>query len=198
MSNNFPVALVQKSIDNQLSRLSVPGLVRCTVPKKQVFASVPYLSPTANREIKTTLRKLSVEYFPQIDLKLIFKNEFSVQSFFRFKDRVPVLLRSNIVYKFNCGQCTATYYGETRRHLKTRVAEHRGLSARTGQPLSQPPHSSIRDHAVTAGHDIKPSDFSIAFSTSRQNLHVSESILIHANRPSLNNMESSAPLHILS
>ena len=40
---------------------------------------------------------------------------------FRFKDKVPLCLRSNIVYKFACGGCNTTYYGEICRHYKVRV-----------------------------------------------------------------------------
>ena len=104
---------------------------------------------------------------------------------------------SNIVYKFSCGQCTATYYGETTRHLRTRIAEHRGLSARTGQPVTRPLHSSIRDHALASGHDINTDDFQVVFATNTVKLRIAESIIIHENRPNLNNMESSAPLKIL-
>ena len=165
--------------------------------KKDFYTVLPYISPTANKDIKKSLSKLIGDYFPQLNFKLIFKNDYCVESFFRFKDRVPTPMLSNVVYKYSCGQCTATYYGETTRHLKTRIAEHRGLSARTGQPLSRPPYSSIRDHSVTTGHELKTDSFTVAFTTNSINLRVSESILIHANRPSLNNTEASVPLNVL-
>ena len=72
----------------------------------------------------------------------------------------------------------------------------RGPSHRTGIPLTSPPHSSIRDHAFLTGHDINTDDFKVIFSTNSQNLRTSESILINKFKPSLNNMESSIPLHI--
>ena len=90
------------------------------------------------------------------------------------------------------------YIGETSRHLSTRIAEHRGLSSRTGMPVSKPLNSSIRDHAMSSNHDISSSNFSVIFSCSEFNLRVSESILISKNNPSLNNTESSAPLNVLT
>ena len=128
---------------------------------------------------------------------MIFKNDFTVGGFFNFKDRVPVTLQSNVVYSYTCEQCSAQYYGETTRHLKTRVAEHRGLSARTGNPLSNPSFSSIRDHALSTGHDIETSNFNILYKTHVNNLKVSESVLIHKDKPSLNNADCSVPLNIL-
>ena len=101
------------------------------------------------------------------------------------------------MYKFSCAQCSATYYDETSRHMSTRIAEHKGLSARTGKPVTNPLNSSIRDHALETGHEINNSNFSIVFSTKSQNLRVSESLLINKNSPPLNNTESSVPLNIL-
>ena len=106
------------------------------------------------------------------------------------------LLVNNIVYSFNCGQCSAQYYGETSRHLKTRIYEHRGISARTGKAFLNPSNSKIRDHALATGHDINSDCFKIIFKTNSYNLKTSESILIHKNKPSLNAMDSSIPLKI--
>lgn len=39
---------------------------------------------------------------------------------FPFKDLVPAQICFSVVYKFACGSCHATYYGETSRHLKSK------------------------------------------------------------------------------
>ena len=48
----------------------------------------------------------------------------------------------------------------------TRTAEHRGISCRTGRPLTAPPHSAIRLHCEQV-HDVpvKADNFSIIDST---------------------------------
>ena len=107
-------------------------------------------------------------------------------------------MRSNEAYKYSCAHCDATYYGETTRHLSTRIAEHRGLSVRTGMPVLNPLNSSIRDHAIFSNHDISTNRFSIVFSYNSYNLRTSESIIISQNSPSLNNTESSVPLNVLT
>lgn len=46
-----------------------------------------------------------------------------------FKDRIPLALRSNVVYKFTCDACNAFcihiyYIGSTKRHLGAKAREH--------------------------------------------------------------------------
>ena len=131
------------------------------------------------------------KFYPQIHLNLIFKNNFSIESLFQYKDKIPTSLLSNVVYKYTCEQCTATYYGETTRHLCTRIAEHKGLSSRTGKPLTYPPFSSIRDHCLLYGHGLETKNFSIIHKCENSyDTKVSESILINKDKPTLNTMES--------
>ena len=40
--------------------------------------------------------------------------------------------RSNVVYLYNCNQSPDSYYDETSRHIRTRIAEHREHSYPTG------------------------------------------------------------------
>ena len=89
-----------------------------------------------------------------------------LSSFFRFKDRIPLGLRSRVVYKFKCQCCDVLYFGETIRHLYTRISEHMGISACTGKPLSKPSFSNILSHHQSSGHPIDPDDFSILTSCS--------------------------------
>ena len=129
-------------------------------------------------------------------MKIIFENNYSVGSFFRYKDLMPDSVRSNIVYQYKCAQCDATYIGETTRHFSTRVAEHRGVSSRTGRLLLNSPNSNIYSHYLSSGHDIQPSDFEI-LCTGGVGLKISESLVIHKSKPSLNDMSSSFPLKIV-
>ena len=195
--NGFPLHTIEKNINSKLNSISKSEPIVQTSEKKPLFVVIPYLSNISNKTISNEVLEIVKRFYPQIDLKIVFKNSFSVANFFKTKDRVSVLLRSNLVYKYSCGQCNATYYGETTRHLKTRIAEHKGLSSRTGLPLSNPSHSSIRDHALETGHDIINTNFNIIFQSSPCDTKTSESILIHKYKPSLNNKDSSVKLSIL-
>ena len=196
--NSFPVHFTEKIINQKLSSLRNISQVTFDVPKKIMFISLPYISDLSNKNIRSELTKLLARFYPQIQFRFVFKNTLSIQNFFHFKDRVPCGLQSCVVYKFSCGQCSSTYIGETTRHLLARIADHKGISIRTGQPFTTPSNSSIRDHALKAGHDINIDDFKICHMTDKTSLKISESILIHKFNPDLNNKDSSTKLNILS
>ena len=40
------------------------------------------------------------------------------------KDKIPDLLRNNLVYEFICPGCNMSYIGKTERNLATRLSEH--------------------------------------------------------------------------
>ena len=103
-----------------------------------MYASFSYISLNANRKIETDIRVLIQRFYPHLNVRFSFKNSFNIASFFNFKDQLPFSVRSNVVYTYQCDRCPAVYCGETARHLKTRIAEHRGISARTGLPFKNP------------------------------------------------------------
>ena len=112
--------------------------------------------------------------------------------------RIKSLVSSNIIYKYSRGQCQSIYIGETKRHLISRICEHKGISFRTNRPLSNPSHSNIRQHAFNCDHPISTSNFSLLSKCAPNDLKLLESIYIQKIVPSLNNQNSSCPLNILN
>ena len=193
----FPVDLIEKLIKSRVHSLKNPKPVSFDVPKKVIYINIPFISKLSNANIRFEINKLLGRFYPQIQLKFIFNNQLSIGNFLKFKDTIPNALQSCVVYKFNCGQCSSTYIGETARHLSTRIAEHKGISIRTNKTLITPPNSSIRDHALQAGHDINYSCFSIIHRTDYNSLKISESILINKFNPDLNYQDASTKLNIV-
>ena len=68
---------------------------------------------------------------PYCNLRVVFQTNYKLINLFTFKNRLPVLLRSGIVYKFKCCGCSATYYGKTKYHFKVSMCKHLGVSALT-------------------------------------------------------------------
>ena len=138
-------------------------------------------------------------YFPHIDIKLVLVSELTIGKIFSFKDAVPKGLRSRVVYNFRCvhASCTSAYIGSTVRNITTRVAEHRGISARTAVPLLNPPHSAIRSHCDHFDHPMSIDHFHIlGSSNSHSYIRILESLFIRKTKPDLNDMQSAAPLLI--
>ena len=137
------------------------------------------------------------EFFPHVNVRLIFSNNMTISRMFPFKDCVPKCIRSNVVYKYKCGICYSTYIGETTRHYTTRIAEHKGVSPLTGAPMSRV-NSHIYQHFVDTGHHIKDENFSIIYNSNPIDIQLSESIAIHELKPDLNDKMCSTPLKILN
>ena len=139
--------------------------------------------------------------FPQVSLRFIFQSGRWLPSFFPFKDRTSVLVRSRVVYKYTCQCCGALYLGQTARHLHTRISEHTRVSPLTGKKRATTlfPTSSIQAHTCQTNYTISPNDFSIISScrsSSNFELLIRESLLISKYKPSLNENISSIPLSL--
>ena len=135
---------------------------------------------------------------PHLNIRL--RSSKRISPFFPFKDKVPKFLRSGVVYLFKCRCCSnsASYVGQTMRHLHTRVSEHMGLTPITGQPSSSPVMSIIFSYFNTTGHSANFDDFKIPSSCSYTcELLIHESLLISKLKPSLNVQGSSIPLNLL-
>ena len=98
--------------------------------------------------VNTRLTKTMNKHIKFCKLKVIFETNNRLRNCFHFKDSVPETLRSNLIYKFAWGSCTASYIGKTYRHFKIRVSEDQGVSPRTGKPVKGTLSTSVRDHML--------------------------------------------------
>jgi hypothetical protein len=192
------MSFIENTFRRKIESLRNGKIPITTVQKKLIYFTLPYISLSRNKNISRELQNLIAKFYPQISLRIVFRNSFSIGSFFRYSDRMPSLLRSCVIYKYVCSQCQATYYGETVRHFTTRIAEHRGVSVRTGNWVTNPLHSNIRDHSIELDHPIHVDSFEIVSSCDKPSVKLLESILIHQFKPTLNDAASSVPLNILA
>ena len=156
---------------------------------------MPY---TNDDKFLINLSKIIKKYFYCVNPKLVLRNPRTIGSFFRFKDTVPTMMRSLVVYKYTCPRCNlGTYLGSTKRMLKVRIDSHRGVSHRTGCALKKKEFSSIRDHADKCKIPVNYENFEIiSQATNETSLLILESLCIKQLVPSLNSQSSSAPLFI--
>ena len=148
-------------------------------------------------KFKSKIETFMMKYFKPIKINFIFVNKHTIGSYFQFKDVLPKYMRSNVIYSFCCEHCSSEYVGSTSRLLKTRIAEHAGLSSRTGQPLLRPPISSIRNHSEQCNTNIDIDNFEIVSSSdSVTDLRIIESLHILLRKPPLNDLQSAFPLQM--
>ena len=128
----------------------------------------------------------------------MFENKTKLGNNFHFNDQILKDLTCGVVYKFQCGLCIESYYGECMRHLNVRIAEHIGISPLTRKQV-KPKNSSVADYLLLCNHSASYDDFSVL---TRENkkflLELKESLLIMRDKPSLNRNITSAPLYLFN
>ena len=168
------------------------------VPKRNAFIKLPFLGSTSF-QIREKLQKLCSDKLTSCNLKIVFKSPVRVKSFFIFKDKLPKMLLSGLVYKYKCGGCNATYYGKTKRHFKVQICEHLGISHLTDKKvkIDNNKPTAIQEHLVCCNYSPSFEDFLILTRESNDfKLKIIESLLIACDKPILNKADSSLPLEL--
>ena len=95
----------------------------------------------------TSINLLSLIYCVLVLLRRIaFESKTRLSSLFCFQDITPKEISSDLMQKFTCSCCNATYYEESERHFSVRVPEHLGMTPLNGKRVKNPKKSSISDH----------------------------------------------------
>ena len=160
MNNGYPVSVFESAVSRYLDEKFEPKPNASEQKLSTKYIKLPFYGHLSY-VLRNKLKRVCKEFFPTIKVKFIFTNTFTIKSFFKVKDSVPVELASNVVYEFSCLSCNARYIGETSRNLSHRYAEHRGVSVRTGRSLASPPFSAIRMHAIDTDHNFSINNFKI-------------------------------------
>ena len=145
LKNGYPQSFIDNCFKTFLDKLFIKSPEISTVEKKTLILSLPYLG-NISLQTRTKLKKSFKGILNCCKLQIVFKSQRKLASVFRFKDRLPYDLVSGVVYKYTCGSCKSSYYGETDRHLKVRSGEHIGISPLTSKKIKPSKKSVIRDH----------------------------------------------------
>jgi len=146
LENGYPLEFIFKHIKIRINKLinnklssskDTSNQKKEDIPKK--FFILPYIKNLSERTAS-----------------LINKNELTVG--FRciekmsniikvHKDKTDHFCNNNVVYKFGCNECDATYVGQTKRQLRTRVKEHMN-----NIKLDPSRHSVVTEHRIKYDH----------------------------------------------
>ena len=187
---------MDKCIKIFLNKQFSQKILEHTVPRKELFGVLPYVDMSSFC-LRTRLHKSIDSNISFCKIKIIFKSSARVANVFMFNDKVPLCLRSNIVYELTCGRCNSTYYGEKCCHVKVRFGEHSGISPLTNKRSKSKKSTTVKDHMLICNQLVSFDDFKVlASSNSEFRLKIKESLLISRDQPVLNKNEASLPLYL--
>ena len=193
--NSYPLDLIDKWFQEFLGKILTTKPIVSTVPKKDIIIALPYLGKLS-LQIYTRINRIKKNKLPYCNVQFVFQAACKISNFFTFKDKIPSVLLSRFVYKFQCGSCNATYYGKTKHHFKVRMCEHLGISALIWKRVKGDDNSAIKEHLLFCNHTPEFEDVSILATNNDFKAMLMESLLINRHHPLLNKNKQSLPLEL--
>ena len=178
-SNGYPVWFFNK-VFRRFQVNDKPKLVSHNEYK--YFVKLPYFGKVSQRFANQLSKIVRCKFNTKISPLY---SSFKVGKVFQLKDKTPLPLRSNVVYRFTCSCDTSkSYIGMTSRHLITRVKEHLDL----GDLHTK---SAIKDHIYNCNSCSSFKQSIHSFSILRQcnndyDAKIHEALLIKRLKPELN------------
>ena len=129
--NNFPKHVASKIVNNALRDKEQVHQPSPTVDPVLIYLRIPYLGIKGEQLVKNLKRKLKYQFLNNINVKFIltydtYKLMTHINCYTNMEDFTPKMLKSYVVYKFDCPCCNAVYIGKTERTLHERCREHAG------------------------------------------------------------------------
>ena len=160
--------------------------------------SLPYLGGLSLKT-RTKLRKSFKDILNCCKFQIVFKSYRKLTNVFPFKDRLLFDLVSGVIYKYTCGRCNSSYYGETDRHLKVRSAEHIEISPLTFRKVKPSKETVIRDHLLNCNNIPSFDEFTaLAHGHHQYIIQIKESLLIKRDRLRIYKNISSAKVFLFN
>ena len=183
--NNYTVNIIDQCIKKLFDKLYVPKQIVPTVPKKEMLVVLPNLG-AFSLNLRKRLYKSVSKSLSQYNIKVLFQSKNRLSTFFKFKDSIPLHLRSHLNYKFQCSNCNSKITcGKTERHLKVRTGEHISTSRLTGKRVNNNKKSlKKKDHCLFAGHVCSFEDFTVLnYELHKLKRLIKESLLVTKDKP---------------
>ena len=102
-----------------------------------------------------------------------------------------------MVYKFQCGLCNESYYGECVRHLAVRSGEHIGISILNNKSVQPRKDSAVCHYLLNCNYSPTFEDFSVLCHENKKYLlEMKKNLLIMRDRPLMNQTVCFSPLYL--
>ena len=149
---NFTDAQIRNTLNRHYEHNSTSPIVSIQTQgkkKEQVFVDIPFFRKHTEK-LGKKLINIAETVRPQLHVQPIPRPPSSIGMAFSSKDKIPLLLKSGIVYKVSCQDCPANYIGKTLRQLDRRLQEHgKPLGEQLLSPTSNPPEDVRRSNRQT-------------------------------------------------
>ena len=124
--NGFPKRVRQAIVKNKLKRLNLVNNINNIENNTDIeiiWINIPYLGNTGDQLLQTLKRKLKRHFINDVKFKVIQSTQ-KFSFYTNMKNKISKLMKSYVVYQFNCPGCNKHYIGKTERNLCTRTEEH--------------------------------------------------------------------------
>jgi len=158
LSNGYPLNLIFNKINQRIKHLVSSGVIlnrhnnsedksneNVLVEEEETtkkFVVIPYINRISDMVVSSIKKsnKVNIGYRCLNKLNMIIKTH---------KDKNLHSQNSSVVYKINCNDCDASYVGQTKRQLKTRIKEHKNnINGNINR------FSVISEHIIKEKHDF--------------------------------------------
>lgn len=112
---------IEKFVKIRLKYIQHSRTSRINLPPNNIYTRLPKISlpyfKNVFKKMSACLKKFNILPVPRLN--------YSLSNIIRLgKDRTDKWAKTGVVYKFSCKDCPASYVGETKRSLGTRIKEH--------------------------------------------------------------------------
>ena len=108
--NGYPEKFFDRIVRSFLNEIfEKPSATSEPIQSKRIVLFTLPFSGLHSVQIRNQITKLFSSAYPHIQIRCIFRPMQRLSTFFRFKDRIPLRLRSRIVYKYKCQCCNALH-----------------------------------------------------------------------------------------
>ena len=197
--NSYPEYFIDKCIKIFLDKKINPS--NAHIRKPDLIISLPYMGRYSN-ELKKKITRLASKFLGDIKVNVVWNSPRRLRNLFTYKDKLPMRLRSKILYRFTCNGCNSIYLGKTKRHFLVRAYEHLGISLRTGNQFTYNPNNNNNSGILEHLHQRDECNGNlecfeiIGMANNDFFLRLKESLLIKKFKPTINSKEKSIPLRL--
>jgi len=187
INNGYPLELIFKQINKRLKMIFVNRL-RSDINNETILVN------NNDSELERNKRYFVIPYVKSIsEITTSMFDKSLVTTGYRGLNKLDKIIKvqkdptehthkNNIVYKINCNNCDASYVGQTKRKMMTRVKEHHD-----NIKLDKSKHSVITEHILDLNHNFDWDNIKILDTESNYNKRlISEMLHIKEQKNGIN------------